>query len=108
MVAKESFPETPTMSTLSKRMTVDISEFSKEEIEAYGKQKTQFMYSRYGNYRILSIVFILGVSTILFLYKRRNVVRNIRGSILENDIKQMLGRNAKLQELLQARNKKHP
>jgi len=94
------------MASLSSRMIVNLSEFSKEEIEAYGKQKTQFMYSKYGNYRMISIILFGGLVASAVLYKRNNVIRSIKGSILETNIKTMLNSNKHIDQLLKARNKK--
>ena len=48
----------------------------------YGKQKTNFMYTKYGSYRIISMVLFAAGFWGLIMYKKKNVLRSFKGSIL--------------------------
>lgn len=93
IVSKSDIPDTPTFSHFNKKITIDISEFSKEEIEEYGKQKVNFMYSKYGAYRIFTMVLFFSALTGIILYKKKSVLKSVKGSILEEEVKRMLGKN---------------
>lgn len=77
-----------------------MSTLSKEEVEEYGSQKTQFMYTRYGSMRLFAIILFLGMGIGLVTYKQKNVLRGIKGSTLEYLIKTKIGKNQKVIELL--------
>jgi hypothetical protein len=106
IVGRNDSPDTPTVGHFNKKITIDISEFSKEEIEEYGKQKVNFMYSRYGAYRIFTMVIFFSALTGVILYKRKSVLKSVKGSILEEEVKRMLGRNDRIAALLKEKNKK--
>jgi hypothetical protein len=82
IVARGEYPDTPTLGLFNKKLSIDISEFTKEEIEEYGKQKVSFMYSKYGSYRLMTMVLFVSGITGLVLYKRKSVLKSVKGSIL--------------------------
>jgi hypothetical protein len=61
---------------------LDISDLSKEEIEEYGKQKTNFMYTKYSSYRIVAVVLFVSAIWGLIMYRQKNVLKTVKGSIL--------------------------
>ena len=70
------------MGNLNKKTTIDVSTLTKEEIEEYGKQKTSFMYSKYGSMRMLSVLLFTGLLGGIVMYKRRTTLKTIKNSIL--------------------------
>ena len=88
------------MSNLSKKVSIDISEFSREEIEEYGRQKTSFMYSKYSSIRMLSIMIFMGLIAGAVIYKRKTTLQSVTGSILEEEVKRLAQKNLQVSELL--------
>lgn len=51
------------------------------------------MYSKYGSYRLMSVVlFVAGLWGVI-MYKQKNVLKSVKGSILEHEVKTQVGRN---------------
>lgn len=105
IVESYSSPDSPTIGELNKKIVLDISDLSKEQIEEYGKQKTNFMYSKYGSYRIMSIVLFVSGIWGLIMYRQRNVLKTVKGSILEHEVKTKVGRNNLVVQVLRNKNK---
>ena len=63
------------------------------------------MYSRYGSYRLFTFLFFFASIAGLVVYKKRTALRSIKGSVLEAQIKSLLGQNPKLNDLLRQRKK---
>ena len=85
---------------------MELKEFSKEEVEAYGKQKVQFMYSSYTSYRMVTFLFFFAILSGFVIYKRKTAMRSIKGSVLEAQVKKLLNTNPHLTALLNERKKK--
>ena len=64
------------------------------------------MYSKYGSYRLFTMVLFFAGITGVILYKRKSVLKSIKGSILEEEIKRMINRNDRIQAILREKNKK--
>ena len=69
-------------------------------MEEYGKQKTNFMYSKYGSYRMLSFILFFAAIGGLVVYKKKTVIKSIKGSILEDEIKNMVRKNENVMKIL--------
>ena len=55
---------------------------SDEEIEQYSKHKTNFMYQRYNQYRIVAILCAMIGAGALFLYFAKNKTKNLSNSVM--------------------------
>ncbi len=64
------------------------------------------MYSKYGSYRLMTMVLFFSGITGLILYKRKSVLKSVKGSILEEEVKRMLNRNERVLSILKEKNKK--
>lgn len=64
------------------------------------------MYTRYNAYRMFTMVFFFAALTGFILYKRKTVLKSIKGSILEEEVKQLLHRNGNVLRMLKEKNKK--
>jgi hypothetical protein len=64
------------------------------------------MYSKYGSYRLFTMILFFSAITGLIMYKRKSVLKSIKGSILEEEIKRMINRNDQIQSILREKNKK--
>lgn len=106
LVEGASLVETPTIASLNSKVTIDVSQFSKEEIQEYGTQKTNFMYSKYSSIRMFSIVIFMGVIAGVVMYKQKNVLQTIKGSILEQEVKSLLSRDGRVNDILRQKHKK--
>jgi hypothetical protein len=63
------------------------------------------MYSKYGSYRIMSIVLFVSGIWGLIMYRQRNVLKTVKGSILEHEVKTKVGRNNLVVQVLRNKNK---
>ena len=72
-----------TLGDLNQRFKVDLSEFTEEEVKQYAAQKTNFMFTKHGSLRLFSGVLMFGLIIGTVMYKQKNVLKNISGSILE-------------------------
>lgn len=97
--------DVPTVGTLNKRLVIDISEFSKQQIQEYGKQKTNFMYSKYSSIRMFSALLFMGIIAGVVMYKQKNTLRSIKGSILQSEVKRFIGSHPKIGQLLREKKK---
>ena len=70
------------MGALNKQIDLDISDLSKDKIKEYGKQNINFMYSKYGSYRMKSVVLLLADIWGLIIYRQKNVMKSVKGSIM--------------------------
>jgi hypothetical protein len=98
-------PSTPTVGEFNKKIYIDVSGLSKEEIAEYGSQKTNFMYSKYGSIRIFSALLFMGLIAGVVMYKQKHMLKSIKGSILESEVKHIVSRNPKINSLLKSRGK---
>ena len=64
------------------------------------------MYSKYGSYRMMSMVLFFAAITGVILYKRKSVLKSVKGSILEEEIKRMLNRDDRILSLLREKKRK--
>ena len=96
----------PTVGLLNKKVSIDVSTLSKEKIQEYGSQKTNFMYSKYSSIRMFSAVIFVGLIAGVVMYKQKNMLRNIKGSILEMEVKSLLTNNKQMQTIMKQKNKK--
>jgi len=85
---------------------VDLSEFSEEEVKQYAAQKTTFMFTKHGSLRIFSGVVMLGLIVGSVMYKQKNVLKNISGSILEQELIRLASRHPQVGKVLQQKGKR--
>jgi hypothetical protein len=64
------------------------------------------MYSKYGSYRILSLLLFFSALGALVLYKKKTLMKSIKGSILEDEVKRMVSRNENVVNLLRNKQKR--
>ena len=64
------------------------------------------MYSKYGSMRLFSSVIFLGLVVGLVMYKERNVLKNIKGSILEHEVHSLVSKNPKVNQLIKLNEQK--
>ena len=83
IIKKYQYPDTPTIAFLQTKIALDVNDFTKDEIEEYGKQKINFMYTKYSSYRFFSMVFFTAGILGIYLYKKTTALSSIKGSILE-------------------------
>lgn len=67
---------------MHEKLSVNVAELSDEEIEQYSKHKTNFMYQRYNQYRIVAIMCAMIGAGALFLYFSKNKTKNMSNSVL--------------------------
>ena len=65
------------------------------------------MYQKYAMLRYASIGIVLAAVAGIVTYKRKNVFKTIKGSILEEEIKLLVKNNEKVKNVLQEKNKKN-
>ena len=83
IVSMSSIDHNLTLGDLNDRFNIDLSSFTKEEIEQYAAQKTNFMVTKHGSLRMFTGMLFLGFVAGIVMYKQKNVLKNIKGSILE-------------------------
>ena len=76
---------------------------SKEEVQEYGTQKTNFMYSKYGSVRMFSMVLFVGIIAGVVMYKQKNMLKSMKGSLLEEEVKMKVANNKKMSALLSSK-----
>ena len=106
ILKRYQYPDTPTISFLQSKIALDVNDFTKDEIEEYGKQKISFMYSKYSSYRFFSILFFSAGILGIYLYKKTTSLSSIKGSILEEEVKNLLNKNSHIVNLLGSRGKR--
>jgi len=74
----------------------------------YGKQKTSFMYSKYGSYRMFSLVLFMSAVGGFVIYKKKTIMKSIKGSILEDEVKRLVGKNETIINILKEKHKREP
>lgn len=63
------------------------------------------MYTKYGSYRIMSVVLFVSGIWGLIMYRQKNVLKTVKGSILEHEVKTKVSRNSYVMQVLRNKNK---
>lgn len=77
-----------------------MSELSDEEIEQYSKHKTNFMYQRYNQYRMVAIMSVMIGAGALFVYFSKNKTKNMSNSVLYQLAIGKVARNPKVVDFM--------
>ncbi len=72
----------PSMQYYYQRINERLATFTMDEMEEYGKQKTNYMYKKYSNQRILYVIIIFILAGAIFVRMSMNKVSKLTGSTL--------------------------
>jgi len=62
------------------------------------------MYSKYNKYRFLSFVIMVAGVFWAYQFKKSRILKSIKGSILEVELKEFICKNPKIHHILNVRN----
>lgn len=72
----------PIYGPLHQKLSVNVAGLSDDEIEQYSKHKTNFMYQKYNQYRIMVFICLFVGSGALFVYFSKNKTKPLSNSVL--------------------------